>query len=308
VRAPLLETAAKTERAAWRLEEGAEIAPGRSVLKPIGGGSLYEVCLVWDEPMHAICVAKLIRPDQVEDPLAREDLHEEAEMLERISHPVIVRGFDAVEDGAHPHLLLEHLEGPSLRRLIKRGGALPLQQLLPLGLHLAGALHYLHGQGFVHLDVKPDNIIMSVPPRLIDLSIARSLARAAATTHPIGTDAYMAPEQCAPDRSPGELGPPADVFGLGATLFHALSGRKPFPRERGDRDSDVPEERYPQLVHPPIDLPSHLPGALSELIEAMLAHEPASRPAPAEVADRLDPLIAELPTRLSLSRRGGQVL
>jgi serine/threonine protein kinase len=252
--------------------------------------------------MHAICVAKLVRPDQVEDPGALDDLREEAEMLGRLAHPVIVRGFDAVTAGPYPHLLLEHLEGPSLRRLIKRGGALPLQQLLPLALHLAGALHYLHGQGFVHLDVKPDNTIMSVPPRLIDLSIMRSLERAKRLRRPVGTDPYMAPEQCAPDRRPGQVGPPADVWGLGATLFHAVAGLKPFPK--GDRDGEQAEARFPQLVEAPVDLPDHLPDGLTELVEEMLEADPSARPSAAEVAAGLEPLISELPSRLTLSRRG----
>jgi eukaryotic-like serine/threonine-protein kinase len=291
----------KQEKAAWRFQESTPIAPGRYVLKPIGGGNLYEVYLVWDEPMHAICVAKLIRPDQVDDPGALEDLREEAEMLDQLAHPVIVRGFDALPDAPHPHLVIEHLEGPSLRRLIKRDGALSLQQALPLALHVAGALHYMQGVGYVHLDVKPDNIIMGVPPRLIDLSIARSLERAGRLTRPVGTDPYMAPEQCAPDRRPGEVGPPADVWGLGATLFHAIAGLKPFPK--GDRDSERAELRFPQLVEPPVDLPDHLPDGLDDLIEEMLDVEPATRPTAAEVAARLEPLIADLPSKLKLSRR-----
>ena len=164
---------------------------------------------------------------------------------------MIVRGFDAVLEGPHPHVLIEHLEGPSLRRLIRRGGPLPLQQLLPLALHVAGALQYLNNEGVAHLDVKPDNIIMGVPPRLIDLSIARSFERAAQLTPPIGTDAYMAPEQCAPERYEAPVGHAADVWGLGATLHRSVSGSRPFPREKSARDSDVPEERFPQLVTRP---------------------------------------------------------
>ena len=291
----MLVSKTQKERAAWRFEEATPIAPGRSVLKPIGGGSLYEVYLVWDEPLHSLAVAKLIRPDQVDDPEALEDLREEAEMLGRIAHPVIVRGFDAVTEGPYPHVMIEHLEGPSLRRLLKREGALSLQQVLPLALHLVGALHYLEGQGFVHLDVKPDNIIMGVPPRLIDLSIARSLERAARVRSPIGTDAYMPPEQCAPKERRGEIGPRSDVFGLGATLFHAVSGEKPFPSD--------PEMRFPQLVHPPIDMPGHVPDSVAELIEEMLEPDPSDRPSAAEVAARLEPLIADLPSKLKLSRR-----
>lgn len=294
--------------ASWEFPEGTEIALGRTILKPIGGGNLYEVHLVWDEHMHALLVAKLIRPDQVDDPDAIEDLAEEAEVLRRLAHPVIVRGFDAVTDGPHPHLLIEHLEGPSLRRLIKRAGPLPMQQLLPLALHLAGALHYMAEEGFVHLDVKPDNTIMSVPPRLIDLSIARPLERAARLRHPVGTDAYMAPEQCDPKGNEGRIGPPADVWGLGATLFHAAAGERPFPRPKGARDSEDPEVRFPQLVEHPIDMPPSLPGPFVELVEEMLARDSADRPTAAAVAARLEPLIADLPTRLSLSRRGSRLI
>lgn len=294
--------------AGWDFPEGTEIAPGRSVLKSIGGGNLYEVHLVWDERMHSLLVAKIVRPDQVDDPGAIEDLEEEAEVLRALAHPVIVRGFGAVAEGPYPHLLVEHLEGPSLRRLIRRGGPLPLQQLLPLALNVAGALHYMAAEGFVHLDVKPDNTIMSVPPRLIDLSIARPLDRAARLRHPVGTDAYMAPEQCDPKRNEGRIGSPTDVWGLGATLFHAAAGERPFPRLDGARDSEVPEVRFPQLVEPPIDLPARLPDELVELIEGMLAADPEERPTASEVAARLEPLVAALPSRIALSRRGSRVI
>lgn len=292
------------ERASWELVEGDAIAPGRTVLRGLGGGNLYEVYLVWDELLFSICVAKVLRPDQAEDERALEDLREEAEMLTALAHPVIVRGFDAVLDGPHPHVLIEHLEGPALRRLIKRGGPAPLEQLLPLALHVAAALHYMERKGFVHLDVKPDNIIMGIPPRLIDLSIARSLERAGRTRGPIGTDAYMAPEQCGAHGSQATIGTAADVWGLGATLYHTASGRRPFPRETGARASEDPAIRFPQLGVEPDPLPGGLPGGLRELIGEMLSKDPASRPAAAEVARRLEPLVAAQPSRLVVTRRG----
>jgi eukaryotic-like serine/threonine-protein kinase len=306
--APLGASAERRVRhASWAFDEGVEIAPGRPVLKPLGGGNLYEVYLVWDEHLHAICVAKLVRPDQVEDEHALDEIREEAALLERLQHPVIVRGFDAVLEGQHPHLLLEHLEGPTLRRLIKRGGPLPLQQLLPLALSMAGALHYLARMGFVHLDVKPENIIMGVPPRLIDLSIARTFERAARLKSPVGTDAYMAPEQCDPNAFAGRIGTAADVWGLGATLHHSLSGSRPFPRDEGARDSEIPEVRFPQLVYPPELLPEHLPVRLRSLVDSMLAVAPEERPSAGEVAAELEPLIADLPRKMKLSRRGSVV-
>lgn len=291
-----------SERARWELEPGDAIADARSALKRLGGGNRYEVYLAWDEHLFSLVVAKLLRPDHVDDSRALRELSEEAQILDALAHPVIVRGFDAVLDGPMPHLVIEHLEGPSLRRLIRRGGALGLQQLLPLALHVAGALEYMSHEETVHLDVKPDNIIMGVPPRLIDLSIARSLERAATTSGPIGTDAYMPPEQCEGD-SQGRIGTASDVWGLGATLHHAVTGEVPFPREKAARDSDDPEIRFPQLVEPPRPLPDTVPAELRELILSTLDKDPAERPTPGELAGRLEPLVAELPRKLALSRR-----
>ena len=144
------------EHSSWGLEEGEEIAPGRSVLKHLGGGNRYEVMLVWDDRLFAITVAKVLRPDYAQDERALKELREEAEALDQLAHPVLVRGFDAVLDGPHPHLLIEHLEGPTLRRLLRRGGSLPLEQLLPLAAHVAAALQYMGNEEWVHLDVKPD--------------------------------------------------------------------------------------------------------------------------------------------------------
>jgi eukaryotic-like serine/threonine-protein kinase len=288
----------------WEFEQGASIAEERTVLRRLGGGSRYEVYLAWDEHLFSLVVAKILRPDRVEDERALRELADEAQVLDTLAHPVIVRGFDAVLEGPHPHVLIEHLEGPSLRRLIKRGGPIPLQQLLPLALHVAGALEYMSHEGLVHLDVKPDNIIMGVPPRLIDLSIARSFERAARTASPIGTDAYMPPEQCDPEGHRAEIGPASDVWGLGATLHHAVSGGVPFPRSKEARDSENPVVRFPQLVEEPGALPDGLPAELRELILATLRKDPTERPTAGGIAAALEPLVAELPSKLVLSRRG----
>lgn len=101
-------------------------------------------------------------------------------MLERLQHPVVVRGFDAVLGGSRPHLVLEHLEGPRLSTLVRRHGPLPPEQLIPLALQLCSALHYLAAEGVAHLDLKPANTIMSGSPRLIDLSVAMSAEEDAA--------------------------------------------------------------------------------------------------------------------------------
>ena len=292
------------ERTSWGLREGDEIAPGRSVVRDLGGGRRFEVMLVWDQRMFALTVAKVLRPGYAESERALRELADEAEALEQLRHPVIVRGFDAVLDGPYPHVLIEHLEGPSLRSLIKRHGALPLEQVLPLCAHIAAALHYMAEMRMLHLDVKPDNIIMGVPPRLIDLSIATRAEDAANITGALGTDAYMAPEQCLPRERAGEIGPASDVWGLGATLHHSVSGHHPFPRARSAGSSDDPRVRWPQLENPPEPLPKHIPTPLRELIGATLAPAAADRPTAGEVALALEPLVEALPRRLAFGRFG----
>jgi eukaryotic-like serine/threonine-protein kinase len=282
------------ERPTWGLVEGDAIAPGRTVLRPLGGGQRYEVYLVWDDHRLAVLVAKLLRPGHAADPIALRELAAEGEALARLAHPVVVRGFDVVVDGRFPHLLIEHLEGPTLRELVDRDGPPALEQLLPLGLHVASALHYLAAEGMVHLDVKPDNVVMGAPPRLIDLSVARSVTAARRLRRPVGTDSYMAPEQC--ERAFGDIGPPSDVFGLAATLYFALAGRRPFPRDG--------EQRFPQLERDPAPLPRRVPPELSALVLAALARDPQARPTAARFAAGLEPLVARLPQRLLLGRHG----
>jgi eukaryotic-like serine/threonine-protein kinase len=282
----------------WGFEEGDEIAPRRLAVRLLGGGERYETYLVWDERLLALVAVKVVRPNLVEDEHSLRGLAAEADLVERLRHPVIVRGFDAVLDGPRPHLVLEHLEGPRLSRVIRKQGALEPEQLLPLGLQLASALHYLEEEGVVHLDVKPSNVILGAPARLIDLSIARSVDELATVTHRIGTDAYMAPEQCDPKRL-GPLGSAADVWGMGATLFHGAAGSPPF---REGATDGAREERFPQLQEEPGPLPPTLDLEAAELISACLAYEPDERPAAAEVAQELERLVAELPQRPVLSR------
>lgn len=290
------------DKQAWEFVEGHEIAPGRTVLKPLGGGHDYEVYLVWDDHLFSIMVAKLLRPDRFDDPKALRSLEREATALDRLAHPTLLRGFGAVLDGPFPHVLVEHLEGPSLRRLIRRNGQLSLQQVLPLALSVASAVHYMHGESYVHLDIKPDNIVVGIPPRLIDFSLVRSLRRARRIKGWIGTRAYMPPEQCAPGEA-GEIGPWSDVWGLGATLYHAVSGKRPF--SRGSSDSGLSrEERFPQLVEDVRPWPVRVPPELSQAVLACLRRNTDERPSAAELALSLEPLVAALPAKLRMSRGG----
>jgi serine/threonine protein kinase len=291
----------ETERAAvepeakqnWELAEGDEIAPGRHAVKRLGGGHRYEAYLAWDDHLHALVVIKVVRPHLVADEHTLGGLRGEARMLERLDHPVLLRGFDAVLEGPRPHLVLEHLEGPRLSSYLRRYGPLPVEQVVPLAVQVSAALHYLREESVVHLDVKPSNIIMGGPPRLIDLSVALDAGDAAELRHPVGTDAYMAPEQCDPVAL-GPVGAPADVWGIGVTLYRAATGSRPFPDPV--EGAKAPAERYPQLTHEPKPPPPERIGPLlAEPIMSCLRREPAERPTAGALADELEPVLDELP-------------
>jgi eukaryotic-like serine/threonine-protein kinase len=276
----------------WAFAEGDEIVPGRHALRLLGSGRLHEAYLAFDERLHSLVVAKVLRPSVVGDPGAISSLAAEARIVRSLGHPVVLRCFDAVLAGSRPHLVLEFLEGPRLSTLLRKYGPVALEQVLPLGLELCSALHYLAGEGVVHLDVKPRNVIMGGPPRLIDFSIARGIDQAARLNVPVGTDAYMAPEQCDPERL-GPVGPPADVWGLGVTMYEALTRSLPFPPLEGDASS--PARRFPQLLGTPKPFPDEIPPPVGAVVLSCLEPRPDDRPTAAEAAGALEPLVALLP-------------
>lgn len=278
--------------ASWHLREGDEITPELTAMRLLGGGSAYEAYLAHDEITLAPVVVKVLRPDQVDDASSLRGLAREVETIARANHPVVVRGLRHVLDGDRPHVVLENIDGPRLSSLLRRHGTLSEQQYLPLAIDVASALHFLRHVDLCHLDIKPSNVIMGAPARLIDLSVARDVASAAALTSQIGTDFYMAPEQAAP----GEAGVPgfaSDVWGLGATLFHAVAGYRPF--DEGDPDSNDLGVRFPQLVDEPYTLPDGVPDDVAKVLYATLAFRPEDRPEPREVADALEPVLTSQP-------------
>jgi eukaryotic-like serine/threonine-protein kinase len=276
---------ARPSRASWAFEPGTDVGHGRTVVRLLGGGERFEAWLGWDDHLAAPVVIKLLRPDHVDAPRARAAIAREARTLQALAHPGVVRCFGTDLEGPRPYLVLEFLDAPRLSSLVRRYGPLAPEQLVPLALEIGSALSYLHNERLVHLDVKPQNLIMGAPPRLIDLSICRSLDDVAALSRPLGTDAYMAPEQCLVELLPG-IGPWTDVWGLGVTLYESANGFRPFRRREGD-------ERHPQLDEDP--RPSHprVPPVLRDAIAACLRRDPAERPALAALMDAIEALEPE---------------
>ncbi|MEX1140916.1 MAG: serine/threonine-protein kinase [Thermoleophilaceae bacterium] len=262
------------------LPRGAAIAPGYEVITHLRRGNALDVYDVWSDARACRCIVKALRTDRADDSGARRRLLEEGRLLEALSHPHVVRGYETLA-GPLPLIVMETLVGETLAHMIEeREVELTVAEVAQLGLHLGSAVGYLHANGYLHLDLKPSNVIAECGrAKLIDLSVARPPGRAHAG---IGTWCYMAPEQV----RGGLLGPAADVWGIGVVLLEAATGESAF-----DDEADNPQvrERAPR-----IDEQRPSAHALSDLVAACLEPEPSDRPAVAELLAALEP-VADVP-------------
>ena len=262
------------------LSEGAVLAPGYQVVEHLRRGSRLDVYDVWSEERDCRCVAKALRPDRLHDDRARRALRHEGRLLTSLAHPHIVRAFETVPR-PHPVVVLETLTGYTLSQMIRASARrLALADVVWLGVHLCSAMHYLHARGYLHLDLKPSNVISeNGKTRVLDLSVARPPGRG---RKGVGTRVYMAPEQARGD----VLSEKTDVWGIGAVLFEAATGRRPFSGNGGG-------PRYPQLERraDPIRMHRRVPAAFAAAVDGCLEPEPSRRPALDELPDVLDSLV-----------------
>jgi len=257
------------------LGPGARLGDGIEVIAHLARSGVLDVYDAWCARRGCRVAVKALRPDRRRDPKARRALLREGRLLSRLSHPHLVRGYES-HDGERPLIVLESLRGATLAALLEQG-RLSAAETAHLGLQVGSALRYLHGSGLVHLDVKPSNVIADAgAAKLIDLSIAR---RPGPVKAGVGTWCYLAPEQA----RGGLVGPPADVWGLGALLYEAFTGR---PLFGDDDDAD-----YPCLQSRPEPVRAYrprAPRALAETLDAALAPVAARRPSLGALLDVLD--------------------
>jgi eukaryotic-like serine/threonine-protein kinase len=243
-----------------------ELAPGLEVIEHLARTRVLDTYEVFSAERACSCVAKTLRPDRRGDAKAARALAAEGRLLMELTHPHVVRGYDVILE-PHPIVVMETLDGETVAHLADRRGGLDPDEVAWLGLHLASALHHLHGRGVLHLDVKPSNVVAEAGrAKLIDLSLARPPGR---YKRGLGTWCNLAPEQARGEA----LGPPADVWGLGTVLYEATSGEPAFDADDG----------YPQLDGPA----PQAGGPLAGVIAACLAPAPQDRPSLAELAARL---------------------
>jgi serine/threonine protein kinase len=255
---------------------GSRIAPGYEVVAHLARSRALDVYDAWSDERRCRCVVKTLRPDRRGDASARRALIREGGLLARLCHPSIVRGYETLRE-PHPLVAMETLGGETIAHLIERR-RLTAVELAFLGLQLSSAVSHLHAAGVVHLDLKPSNVIAeNGRAKLIDLSVARRPGRAKAG---VGTWCFMAPEQA----RGGQVGPAADVWGVGIVLYAAATGYTPFAHG---------EAEYPQLEASAPPLRSERPRlarSLTTAVDACLDPRPEARPAVDELRALLEPV------------------
>ncbi|GLY68589.1 serine/threonine-protein kinase [Amycolatopsis taiwanensis] len=267
-------------------QRGDEIAPGYRVIEHMRRGADLDTYDAWSEARYCRCFLKAPRPDRVDDTYTIRRIRLEAKLLLSFTHPHLVRAYEFVEPADdHPAVLvLETLRGSTLDYLIDTGGRFATRDLAYLGQHLCAGLRYMHDQGYLHLDIKPGNIIANEgSARIIDLSLAKRPGRHRGGS---GTPTAMAPEQI----RGGVLGPAADVWGVGLVLYEAATGVHPFDvEETPEKDNSVSAEDddldYPQLDvrAPSVRKERRLPRSLADVIDRCLEPDPEQRPSLSEL-------------------------
>jgi eukaryotic-like serine/threonine-protein kinase len=267
------------------------VADRYALKAPLGRGGMGVVWRAQDQVLgRQVAVKEVVFPPTMADEErrpAQARVMREARAAARLNHPGAVTLYDVVQDQGGTFIVMELVEAATLADLVQAQGPLAPERVAELGRQLASALEAAHGVGIVHRDVKPGNVMVAADGRvkLADFGIAslQGDPQLTSTGLVIGSPAYMAPEQARGEAS----GPPADFWGLGATLFYAVEGEPPF-----DRGSSI--ATLAAVVNEPPRAPRRA-GALTPIITALLAKDPASRPSDAEVRAELGRLAGPRP-------------
>jgi serine/threonine protein kinase len=256
------------------------------ILGRLGAGAMGQVYLGRSAAGRLVAV-KTIKVDLAEEAGFRTRFAQEVAAARRVSGFFTAAVVEADPEADLPWLATAYVPAPSLARLVKACGPLPVGAVRWLAAGCAEALESIHGVGLVHRDLKPSNVLVAPDgPRVIDFGVARAAERMGVSTSrgTVGTPAYMAPEQA---RDTHQASAASDVYALGATLAFAATGHPPY---QGESVMDV----LARLATEEPDL-SGLPGELTELIAACLQRVPRDRPTSSAMLAQLGPFTETRP-------------
>jgi serine/threonine protein kinase len=263
------------------------------ILDRIGSGSMGRVYRAHHVMMDRVVALKIIAPEISSNERVVARFQREMKLVGRLDHPNVVRAFDADQINRVLYIVMEYVAGSSLGDRLKKQGPIPAAEMVDYAAQTALGLAHAHEQGIVHRDIKPSNILLNEDRRIkiLDLGLGVLMEADAAATFAtadgiaVGTVDYMSPEQACGREVDGR----SDLYGLGCSMYHLMSGKLPFP-------GDSPIERLGKRIsgrHTPItDFLPDIPSNFVRVLDKLLAHKPHERYATAaEAAKALQSLL-----------------
>jgi eukaryotic-like serine/threonine-protein kinase len=256
------------------------VAGRYEVERTLGGGGMAVVYLARDGELGRPVALKVLAENLADDAELRQRFVREARLAARLSHPNVVRVYDAGEEDGRPYIVMECVDGESLAELLRREGALAADRVAELGTQACAGLEHAHRAGLVHRDVKPANLLLTEDGTLkvADFGIAHAVGgtRVTEVGTVLGTAAYLSPEQALGDA----VTPASDLYSLGTCLYELLAGEPPYGRET------LGELFSRREVCPPPRLRG-VPHELAAAVMRCLERDPRDRPASAAELARL---------------------
>ncbi len=274
--------------------------PGYELLELIGRGSMGVVFKARQLSMDRIVAVKILRRELASNREFIERFHREAKIAAKLSHNNIVQAIDSGEYQGYHYFVMEYVDGTNIKAELDSGKVYSEKEALEIILQVAHALAHAHSRGLVHRDIKPENIMLTRErvPKLADLGLARlshgdPMAQAEKGIA-IGTPYYISPEQI---RGQVDIDIRADIYALGATLYHMVTGRVPFP---GTNPVEVMKKHLHQPLVPPDHINQNLSSGLGEVVEKAMAKRREDRyQSPQELITDLERLLAGQPPLLA---------
>jgi len=264
-------------RKEFEAKKSTQRIPGYRIKRKLGAGAMATVFLAEQVSLNRLVAIKVLPRKFSEDKDFIARFYKEGRAAARLNHPNIVQAIDVGNSGDHHYFVMEYVEGETVYEKIVRDKRITEQEAVDILQQTARALSHAHEMGFIHRDIKPKNIMLSKggQVKLADLGLARSMddieTAKAEAGRAYGTPYYISPEQI---RGKVDIGPPADIYGLGATAFHMVTGQVPFT---GKNPSEVMHHHLKTPLEPPDHINPTLSAHFSQVLEMMLAKDATER-------------------------------
>ncbi|MCC3144778.1 Stk1 family PASTA domain-containing Ser/Thr kinase [Halanaerobium sp. Z-7514] len=244
------------------------------IIEEIGRGGMAIVYSARDTLLQRTVALKMLRPEYSSDSDFKEKFHQEARAVAKLSHPNVVSIYDIVVDDEKIYLVMEIVEGKTLKDLIKERGKLSIVEALEFAGQIAAALSIAHGNQIVHCDIKPHNIILTedMEVKITDFGISRAVnsSTVRVTDTVVGSAHYFSPEQA----KGGEIKAYSDIYSLGIVLYEMITGELPF---KGQSPISVALKHIQEEPIKPSEIDNEIPKAVNDLIMKAMAKDPADR-------------------------------